>query len=93
MGSEPVAEQRDPTPDSPTDRSKLSKAGWIRLRGREPHGCGDRAYMDVLAASPAIGPTPPSHGSPAFDVDLAGQRPALPRVPGGSPAQAPHPRR
>src|SRR2546427_367303 len=30
----------------------LSKAGWGPVRGREPHGCGDRAYMDVLAASP-----------------------------------------
>ena len=29
----------------PTAREKLSKAGWVRLRGREPHGCGDRAYM------------------------------------------------
>jgi len=46
----------------PTDRGQLSKAGWVRLRGREPHGCGDRAYMDVLAAAPATGTTPPSHG-------------------------------
>ncbi|PSD26853.1 hypothetical protein C7E17_24310 [Stenotrophomonas maltophilia] len=38
------------------DRRDLSKAGWVRLRGREPHGCGDRAYMDVLAAAPATGP-------------------------------------
>ena len=40
-----------------TDRGNLSKAGWVRLRGREPRGCGDRAYMDVLAASPSTGPT------------------------------------
>src|SRR2546427_9559789 len=26
----------------PSDRRELSKAGWVRLRGREPHGCGDR---------------------------------------------------
>jgi hypothetical protein len=26
--------------------------GWVGW-GREPHGCGDRAYMDVLAASPS----------------------------------------
>ncbi|WP_262247921.1 hypothetical protein, partial [Stenotrophomonas maltophilia] len=35
------------------------RAGWA-AQGREPHGCGDRAYMDVLAASPAW-PTPPGH--------------------------------
>src|SRR5690606_5996949 len=57
-----------------TDRGTLSKAGWVRLRGREPHGCGDRAYMDVLAASPATGPTPPSHGQPAFAVAVAPAR-------------------
>src|SRR6185437_1694236 len=54
-----------------TDRRKLSKAGWVRLRGREPHGCGDRAYRDVLAASPSTGPTPPTHRKPAFDVASA----------------------
>ncbi|WP_230116075.1 hypothetical protein, partial [Stenotrophomonas lactitubi] len=37
----------------PTDRGELSKAGWVRWRGRERHGWRDRAYMDVLAASPA----------------------------------------
>ena len=26
--------------------------GWV-AQGREPHGCGDRAYRDVLAAAPA----------------------------------------
>ena len=53
-------------------RSRKSvEGGWVRLRGREPHGCGDRAYMDVLAASPSIGPTPPSHGKPAFEFDVA----------------------
>ncbi len=62
----------DLTPrDLPADRRKLSKAGWVRLRGREPHGCGDRAYMDVLAASPSTGPTPPTHGYPAFAVASA----------------------
>ncbi|WP_206746990.1 hypothetical protein, partial [Stenotrophomonas maltophilia] len=35
------------------------RAGWA-AQGREPHGCGDRAYLDVLAASPAW-PTPPGH--------------------------------
>ncbi|HIE4126986.1 TPA: hypothetical protein ACXOG4_004152, partial [Stenotrophomonas maltophilia] len=37
----------------PADCGKLSKAGWVSLRGRERHGWRDRAYMDVLAASPA----------------------------------------
>ncbi len=66
----------------PTDRRKLSKAGWVRLRGRERHGWRDRAYMDVFTASPATGPTPSSHGLPAFDVDVdsagAGRSPAAP---------------
>ncbi|WP_268597779.1 hypothetical protein, partial [Escherichia coli] len=42
---------------------------------------------DVPAASPVIGPTPPSHGMPAFDVDVdvdsagAGRSPADPPFP------------
>ncbi len=56
---------------STADREKLSKAGWVRLRGREPHGCGDRAYMDVLAAAPATGPTPPPHRKSASAVAVA----------------------
>ncbi len=76
---------------STADRGNLSKAGWVRLRGREPHGCGDRASMDGFTASPATGPTPPSHGSPAFALAVAvalasagaGRRPAkaLPPLP------------
>ncbi|CAM0124472.1 hypothetical protein SMJ63A_50268 [Stenotrophomonas geniculata] len=74
----------------PTDRGNLSKAGWVRLRGREPHGCGDRAYMDVLAAPPATGPTSPSLRKPAFASALAvavasagaGRSPAKPLPPG-----------
>uniref|UniRef100_UPI0037367BF8 hypothetical protein n=1 Tax=Stenotrophomonas maltophilia TaxID=40324 RepID=UPI0037367BF8 len=39
-------EQRADQRSAPTNSSgKLSKAGWVRLWGREPHGCGDRAYM------------------------------------------------
>ncbi|MBA0377552.1 hypothetical protein D7Y38_21650, partial [Stenotrophomonas maltophilia] len=59
------------------------------------------AYMDVLAASPATGPTPPIHGMPAFAfafafavavavavaVEAAGQRPALPQVQGCKPCR------
>ncbi len=84
------------------------KAGWVRLRGREPHGpeaclgrvgqdaqprsCRVRrtahtskprpSPMDVLAASLATGPTVPSHGMQALDVDVdvasagAGRSPA-----------------
>ncbi len=73
------------------DRRNLSKAGWVRLRGREPHGCGDRASMDGFTASPATGPPPPSHGKPAFALAVAvapasagaGRRPAraLPPLP------------
>ncbi len=56
---------------STADRGNLSKAGWVRLRGREPHGCGDRASMDGFTASPATGPTPPSHGMPVVAVAFA----------------------
>jgi len=54
----------------PTARGELSKAGWVRLRGCERHGCRDQAPMDGFTASPATGPTPPSHRKPAFDVDV-----------------------
>ncbi len=78
---------------STADRGNLSKAGWVRLRGRERHGWRDRAYKDVFTASPATGPTPPSHGNPAFALAVAvavalasagaGRRPAkaLPPLP------------
>ncbi|KAG1272027.1 hypothetical protein G6F65_011994 [Rhizopus arrhizus] len=57
---------------TPTHSSRnLSEAGWVRLRGRERHGWRDRGYMDVLAPSPAAGPTPPSHGWPAFASAVA----------------------
>ena len=51
-------------------RGKLSKAGWVRWQGCERHGCRDQAPMDGFTASPATGPTPPSHRKPAFDVDV-----------------------
>ncbi|SLM24986.1 hypothetical protein SAMN04488690_2715 [Stenotrophomonas indicatrix] len=63
--------------------------GLAVCAGQRTRASGDRAYMDVLAASPATGPTPPSHGMPAFDVavavavDSAGA--------GRSPANPPHP--
>jgi len=54
-----------------TGRRKLSKAGWVRLRGRERHGWRDRASMDGFTAAPATGPTPPTRRKPAFDVASA----------------------
>ncbi|MDR6696560.1 hypothetical protein J2X70_004070 [Stenotrophomonas sp. 1337] len=66
-----------------TPNPGLAVCAGLRTRARR-----DRAYMDVLAASPATGPTPPSHGMPAFAsavavavavaAQVAGQRPALP---------------
>jgi len=44
--------------DLPDVPEECRRRGGVRLRGREPHGCGDRAYRDVLAASPAISPLP-----------------------------------
>ncbi len=44
----------------PTDRGKLSKAGWVRLRGREPHG--PEARLGRVRAPPGrggAGPPPP----------------------------------
>ncbi len=52
-------------------RGKLLKAGWVRLRGCERHGCRDQAPMDGFTASPATGPTPPSHTKPAIAVAFA----------------------
>ncbi len=87
----------------PTDRRNLSKAGWVSKRGREPHGCGDRAYRDVLAASPACWPTPSTHRKPAFASDVAvdsasagaGRSPADPLNPvrGGTSPRLPSPSR
>ncbi|PWQ84448.1 hypothetical protein DKY64_17985 [Stenotrophomonas maltophilia] len=61
--------------------------GRCRSAGCQPHGCGCQAYRDVLAASPHSGTGPPSHGKPAFAVEVAGQRPALPRVQGCKPCR------
>ncbi len=69
----------------PTDRGNLSKAGWVRLRGCPRHGCRGQAYRDVLAASPATGPTPPSHGMPAVDVAVALASAGAGRSPAGNP--------
>ena len=74
-------------PRALADRGKLSKAGWVRLRGCERHGCRDQAYRDVFTAPPSTGPTPPTLRKPAFDVEVAGQRPALQQVQGCKPCR------
>ncbi|PSD45976.1 hypothetical protein C7E25_06565 [Stenotrophomonas maltophilia] len=63
--------------------------GRCRSAGCQPHGCGCQAYRDVLAASPHSDTAAPPHGEPAFDfaVEVAGQRPALPRVQGCKPCR------
>ncbi|CAM0118997.1 conserved hypothetical protein [Stenotrophomonas maltophilia] len=50
--------------------------------GLRTRASGCQAYRDVLAASPQSDTAAPSHGEPDFDfaVEVAGQRPALPRV-------------
>ncbi|MBA0267610.1 hypothetical protein D7Y50_05375 [Stenotrophomonas maltophilia] len=35
------------------------------------HGCRGQAPRDGFTASPATGPTPPSHGNPAFALAVA----------------------
>ena len=45
----------------PTDRRKLSKAGWVRLRGCERHGCRDQAPHGRVHGVPCAA-YPPGHG-------------------------------
>ncbi|TIK68669.1 hypothetical protein E4416_02655 [Stenotrophomonas maltophilia] len=61
--------------------------GRCRSAGCQPHGCGCQAYREVPAASPHSDTAAPSHGKPAFAVEVAGQRPALPRVQGCKPCR------
>ena len=65
--------------------------GLAVCAGQRTRASGDRAYMDVLAASPATGPTPPSHGMPAFDVAVAVAVAVDSAGAGRSPANPPHP--
>ncbi len=76
--SEIGADQRSaPT----TSRVKLSKAGWGRVGGapETPAGGGGGGRRPSTPPPPPA-PTPPSHGLPAFDVDVdsagAGRSPA-----------------
>jgi hypothetical protein len=61
--------------------------------GCQPHGCGCQASRDGFTASPHSDTAPPTHGEPAFDVDVAaevaGQRPALQQVQGCKPCRTP----
>ncbi|CRX69438.1 unnamed protein product [Stenotrophomonas maltophilia] len=57
--SDRCADQRSAPTNS---RANLSKVGHCGFAGCEPHGCGDQAYKDVLAASPQTHSAPPSHG-------------------------------
>ncbi|CRD49312.1 hypothetical protein BN126320067 [Stenotrophomonas maltophilia] len=50
-------------------------------------------FMDGFTASPQSDTAPPSHGKPAVAFEVAGQRPALPQVQGGSPANQNTPHR
>ncbi len=94
----PTAAWSTPTksrPCIPTDRGDLSKAGWVRLRGCPRHGCRGQAPKDGFTASPATGPTPPTHRKPASASaiavpEVAGQRPALLRVQGRRPCRPTH---
>ena len=90
-----VSTKVDSYQQQPNSGESLSKAGWVRLRGRERHGWRDRAYMDLFTASPAIGPTPPSHGTPRLLLLLRLRLPLplLLRVQGAAlPATHPLPR-
>ncbi|MBA0237097.1 hypothetical protein D7Y49_22965 [Stenotrophomonas maltophilia] len=67
--------------------------GLAVCAGLRTRASGDRASKDGFTASPAIGPTPPSPSKPASAVasavasEVAGQRPALPRVQGCKPCR------
>ena len=74
LGSEPVARQRDPTPCSDRSRKTVEggegpvagvSAAWM------PRPSSGGHFMDGFTASPATGPTPPSHRNPAFALAVA----------------------
>jgi len=84
-GIRPRADQRS----APTkSRGKLSKAGWVRLRGREPHGpeaCLGRVGQDAQPRSCRVRRTahtskrrPSLHGR-TCSVPLNRTHPAIPR--------------
>ena len=72
LGSEPVAQQRDPTPCR-SDRSRKTVEGGAVWVGRTA-GAMDGAYEPTGTYLRRVLPThtaPPSHGYPAFDVAVA----------------------
>ncbi len=52
---------------------------WVSLRGPEPHGCGDGAYKDVLAACPANLPMPAPFPLPAHRQPFASKNQPKPQ--------------
>ncbi|RRU81166.1 hypothetical protein EGI98_17330, partial [Stenotrophomonas maltophilia] len=62
--------------------------GGVARGGVPPLGRGRHGSPPPLA-SPHSDTAPPSHGKPAFAVEVAGQRPALPRVQGCKPCRTP----
>jgi hypothetical protein len=90
-----VSTKVDTYQQQPNSSGKLSKAGRCRIAGCQPHGCGCQAPRDGFTASPQSDTAPPSHRMPAVadevEVEVAGQRPALPplRVQGAALPQNP----
>ncbi len=68
----------------PSDRGNLSEVGRCRSAECPRHGCRGQAPMDGFTASPHSDTAPPTRGMPAFAVEVAGQRPALPQVQGAA---------
>ncbi len=87
------ANSRVPTngPHPPTAAGTCRRRGGSGCGGVSRMDAGDRAYMDVLAASPATGPTPPSHGKSASAVAVAVAVAVDSAGAGRSPANPPHP--
>ena len=77
----------------PTAAEICQRWGGVGCQDRWRHGWRHRASRDGFTASPHSDTGPPTHGMPAFDVDVAaevaGQRPALPQVQGCKPCRNP----
>ncbi len=74
--------------DTHQQRREIVEGGVGPVAGCKRHGWRAQASRDGFTASPATGPTLPSRSKPAFAfavaVEVAGQRPALPRVQGAA---------
>ncbi|MBA0460958.1 hypothetical protein D7Y60_10310 [Stenotrophomonas maltophilia] len=97
MGSDPVPTngRHPPTAAGTNSSNQLSKAGWVRLRGCERHGCRDQVSgvtsWTGLRRPPQ--PDPPRHPTecPLLPLTLPLLRPL--QVQGGSPANQNTPHR